>query len=249
MSLFRTQFDSGIVAEFLPGPIDAGRVMIICDGLPSMPSKKQVVAYWQKKGYWVFHMRYRGTWESGGEFLRQAPHDDISLLIDVLSNPFQDIWSGTEFRVNPKKIVVMGASFGGTTALMASMDERVDNVVALAPVVDWSVESETEPHEKLYEIIQHGYGGAYRCDKKNFERLKTDDFFNPIAHKNKFDAKKILILHAQDDEIVYHDPSAVFADDIGATFYSLQKGGHLSTRLTTSWWWGRRVQKFLISNF
>ena len=71
---FRTRFKHQIVAEFLPPtrPRKKQKVIILCDGMPSMPRKQALMEFLAAKGYWVFYPRYRGSWESGGQFLRKV---------------------------------------------------------------------------------------------------------------------------------------------------------------------------------
>ncbi len=66
MYTLRTRFAKDIVCEFLPPsrPQKLDKVVILADGMPSVPSKKSVLEYFSKKGFWVFHPRYRGAWES-----------------------------------------------------------------------------------------------------------------------------------------------------------------------------------------
>ena len=79
MPMFRTRFKREILTEFLP-PARATkkqRVIVLCDGMPSIPRKQSLSEFLAAKGYWVFYPRYRGSWESGGEFLARSPHEDI----------------------------------------------------------------------------------------------------------------------------------------------------------------------------
>ncbi len=78
---FRARLPSGILAEFLPPAKPSNRVIILCDGLPSVPSKKEILQHLALEGFWVFHMRYRGTWESDGEFLNESPDTDVNLVM------------------------------------------------------------------------------------------------------------------------------------------------------------------------
>jgi hypothetical protein len=84
--MFRTRFKKEIVAEFLP-PLRAKkkqRLIILCDGLPSIPRKQSLAESLAAKGFWVIYPRYRGTWESDGEFLEKSPHEDVLELLDEL---------------------------------------------------------------------------------------------------------------------------------------------------------------------
>lgn len=78
--MFRTRFKQQIVAEFLPPaqPRRVQKVIIWCDGMPSIPHKQPLMEFLAGEGYWVVYPRYRGAWESSGEFLAKSPHEDIA---------------------------------------------------------------------------------------------------------------------------------------------------------------------------
>lgn len=77
--MFRTRFRNQIVAEFLPPsqPRKIQKLIILCDGMPSIPRKQPLCEFLAAQGYWVIYPRYRGAWESGGQFLAKSPHEDI----------------------------------------------------------------------------------------------------------------------------------------------------------------------------
>ena len=116
--MFRTRFARDIVTEFLPsaGRGRKGRVIILCDGMPSIPRKQPLAEFLSAKGYWVFYPRYRGAWESGGEFLERSPHLDILDVIDGVQREFRELAFGRRFRVRADEVFVIGGSFGGTVA-------------------------------------------------------------------------------------------------------------------------------------
>jgi dipeptidyl aminopeptidase/acylaminoacyl peptidase len=234
-----------ILIEFLPPKTDTGRVVILCDGMPSMPGKKRVVQWLAKHGYWAINMRYRGTWESGGKFLDHDPVEDVSDVITALDAPFVDAWSGEEVRINVKEVFVVGASFGGTAALLSALDDRVKKVVALAPVIDWTIKSESEPMEWLEHVIHNGYGDAYRFEHEDWLRLSRGELFQPHAHKDAFNLNKIFIIHAQDDTVVPIAPAENFAQQIGCKMQVLKKGGHLGSGSVTHWRLRKKILRFL----
>ena len=82
--MFRTRFKKEIVAEFLPPPRPhkKEKLIVLCDGMPSIPHKQPLATFLSQKGYWVIYPRYRGAWESGGQLLEKSPHVDI---LDVIS--------------------------------------------------------------------------------------------------------------------------------------------------------------------
>src|SRR5580693_9868132 len=100
--MFRTRFARDRVTEFLPtaGRGQRHRAIILCDGMPSMPRKQPLAEFLSRKGYWVFYPRYRGAWESGGEFLKRSPHLDILDVIGGLSKEFRELAFGRRFRLS-----------------------------------------------------------------------------------------------------------------------------------------------------
>lgn len=245
MHLKRATFADGIVAEFLPPKKPSSHVVIICDGLPTKPSKAPLVRWFSKKGYWAFHMRYRGTWESEGRFLDHDPTDDVLAIIKSLPFGFSDVWSKESFSVQPKKVSVVGSSFGGCVALMASLSQMVDRVVALAPVSDWTAPTPGEPHDYLERVVRQGYGGCYRFEHEDWQRLGHGEFCQPVNHLGQFDPKKIFLIHAEDDKVVPVEQSREFVHHIGCQYRELKKGGHLSSSKMMHWSLSRSVHKFL----
>jgi hypothetical protein len=65
-NMFRTRFKQQIVAEFLPSlrPRKTQKVIVLCDGMPSIPRKQPLMEFRAGKGFWVVYPRYRGAWES-----------------------------------------------------------------------------------------------------------------------------------------------------------------------------------------
>ena len=100
MHLHRTIFKNEIICEFLPPQRPSNNVIILCDGMPTMPSKKHVIEFYSQKNFWVFHPRYRGSWESSGEFLSNEPTQDIFDIINQLPKGFTSIWLNKKFKVN-----------------------------------------------------------------------------------------------------------------------------------------------------
>jgi pimeloyl-ACP methyl ester carboxylesterase len=147
--MFRTRFREQIVAEFLPPKRErkTQKLIILCDGMPSIPRKQSLSEFLAATGFWVIYPRYRGTWESGGEFLKQSPHEDILDIIADLPKELEEIAFGQRFRLSPKQIFVIGGSFGGAAALLASLDPKVSRVIANCPVVDWSILDKAEKSE------------------------------------------------------------------------------------------------------
>lgn len=246
MSIGRTRFKKEIITEFVaPSNKKSKKVMIFCSGVPSVPCKDDVLEFWAKKGFWTFFPRYRGTWESKGTFLAQSLEYDIFDVIDSLNEPFKDFWSGLNFKVNAQSVTVIGSSFGGPAAILASMDERVDKAICLSPVVDWTAENKSEPLEELYSFLRLAYGKSYRLNKNQWNKLSRGNFYNPVHHIKEIDGSKIMIFHAQNDDIVKIKPVIKFAKKTKAHMVVFKTGGHLSSSILTKKNHSNKVTRFI----
>jgi alpha-beta hydrolase superfamily lysophospholipase len=231
--ILRARFKKDIICEFLPPATRAGarpsnKVIILCGGMPGYPGKSAAPEFLSKKGYWIFIPRYRGTWESGGSFLKSSPHRDVLDVIDELPRGFRDLWSGKLYTIMHPEVYVIGSSFGGAAAILASRDPRVRKAVALSPVTDWRASSKAEPIDKLRDFSRAAFGNAYRGTKKDFNKLRSGKFYNPAYEAASIDGAKLLIFHAKDDEIVHARTSVAFARATGAKLVLFPRGGHLS---------------------
>ncbi len=245
MNLSRTKFKNEIVAEFLMPKRKSGKVIIFCDGLPSVPFKKPLLEFFNKKGYWVFHPRYRGTWESEGKFLRTSPEKDILDVINQLPKGFKDLSNGTIHKISPKTIYIFGGSGGGPAAILASRHPSVSKVVVFAPVVNWQTPTEAITIDSLAKFIKIAFGNGYRLAKNGWDKLKTGKFYNPINHIKEIDGRKIFIIQAKDDKTILWKPVAKFAQAINCQLLLLKKGEHLSSSNFIKPYFYNRIKRFL----
>jgi pimeloyl-ACP methyl ester carboxylesterase len=252
MHMFRTRFAGDIVTEFL-SPARVGKVrraIILCDGMPSIPRKQALAEFLSSKGYWVFYPRYRGSWESGGEFLERSPHLDILDVVGGLRREFRELAFGRRFRVSLDEVFVIGGSFGGAAAILASIDPRVKKVVANCPVVDWAIlsrEQKKETSNPSYAgYIRAAFGNGYRLSDKNWAKLRGGKFYNPAYHAREISASKVMMFHAQDDPYIPYRSVVKFARKTGVELKLFRRGGHLSTDLIVRKYW-KRIREFLES--
>ena len=241
--MFRTRFKKEIVAEFLPPvhPRKKQRVILLCDGMPSVPRKQALAEFLSQKGYWVFYPRWRGAWESDGQFLERPPHEDLKDVIDELPKGIREIAFGKRFRLAPDEIFVIGGSFGGAAAILASLDPRVKKVVANCPVVNWNIlgtEQKTETSNKSYAAyIREAFGNGYRLSERNWNKLHSGTFFNPAHHVKELTAAKIMMFHAKDDPYIPWRSVSAFAAAAGIKLRLLARGGHLKTERVVQIYW------------
>lgn len=247
--MFRTRISKDIVVEFLPPARRSRRekVIVLCDGMPSIPRKQGLAGFLADKGFWVFYPRYRGAWESGGQFLARSPHEDILNVITALKKPICEVTFGKRFRVSAAEIFVIGGSFGGAAAILCSLDVRVKKVIANCPVVDWSILPASERAEtsnpSYVAYIGEAFGRAYRLSERNWKKLRSGTFYNPSHHAAEITPGKVLIFHAKDDPYVPYSSVKRFADSTGVAIKSFARGGHIGTEYIVRRYW-RQIESF-----
>jgi pimeloyl-ACP methyl ester carboxylesterase len=248
--VFRTRFKDEIVAEFLPPMRSRAkqRVIVLCDGMPSIPRKQPLVTFLSQKGYWTIYPRYRGAWESDGAFLDRSPHEDILDIIDELPRGFRDTAFGRKFKFTPDEIFVIGGSFGGAAAILCSLDQHVTRVIANCPVVDWTILRNSEKAEtsnKNYAAyLRQAFGHGYRLSDANWKKLYSGSFYNPVKRMEDIDPSKILMFHAKDDPNVPWQSVDNFARSTGVKLKLLRRGGHLKTEFVVRKYWPEIKQFF-----
>ncbi|HEV2988792.1 MAG TPA: prolyl oligopeptidase family serine peptidase [Candidatus Angelobacter sp.] len=241
--MFRTRFKKEIVAEFLPPARSRQkqRVIFLCDGMPSVPRKQPLAQFLSQKGYWVIYPRWRGAWESDGQFLKLPPQQDLSDIIDELPKGLRESAFGRKFKLAPDEIFVIGGSFGGAAAILASLDPRIKRVIANCPVVDWSIlpkEQKKETSNKSYvAYIRESFGNGYRLSEKNWNKLSTGTFYNPIHHIKELTPEKIMMFHAKDDPYIPWKSVMNFASSAGIKLRLLSRGGHVKTEYIVQKYW------------
>ena len=242
----RTRFSKDIVAEIFFPEKQTGRVAILAIGAPSSPAKSERLKFLAEEGYVAIFPRYRGTWESDGWFLEKSPALDIRDVILELEKKKQviDIGTGEVYTIKVSAVHLFGGSFGGPAVLLNTDLPIVKKVIATSPVVDWSVEGEDEPFGEFIRYSRDGFGGAYRTkEARDWSKLTRLDFYNPVAHADKIDGRKVFLIHAKDDTNVPSDPIVPFAQKIGAEYYIKPTGGH-HIRIHHKFIW-KKIEAFL----
>jgi pimeloyl-ACP methyl ester carboxylesterase len=233
MNIMRTRFGKDIVGEFLP-PTRATkkqRVVIMCDGAPSLPSKKQLLEFFSKKGFWVIHFRYRGSWESDGVFLKDSPHLDVLTVIEQLPKGFVDLWNNKKYKLAADQIILLTSSFGGPAVILASPHPKINKVIAVSPLINWQHMGPAEPYPKMIRFFEEAFGNGYRFAQNGWDKLKAGNFYNPIKAVKKVNGTKLLFIHAKDDRTCPYNTTKRFAEATGAKLVTLPRGDHLSSSI------------------
>lgn len=247
MYLERAVFKGEIVTEFIVPEGGTEKVIILATGAPGYPRQTDTAMFLMKQGFAVFIPRYRGSWESKGEFLKEPLQKDILDVLHELPNGFSDVLGKNRYKIDPKKVTIIGSSFGGPAALFAATDPVVTKVIVICPVVDWQSPSIDEPFDVLRLYMEKGFGEGYRISRETWEKLEVGEIYNPVSHVTELKeyADKIWIIHTLDDRSVSPVSIQKFAKDIGCKITTLKKGGHVGTSILQKWPLSWKVKKYL----
>ncbi|MCI0597851.1 alpha/beta fold hydrolase [Candidatus Parcubacteria bacterium] len=243
---FRTRFARDIVAQCRPAERETNKVAIVLPGCPGYPlGKRDLVTFLGRKGFFTIIPSYRGTWESDGVFLEHPPSEDVELIIDELPKGFMDLWSEGAYRIAEPEVYLIGASFGGAAAILASKHPRVKKAVSVSGVVDWREQQHTvEPIEFMSEYMPKAYGQGYRPGNDLAPRLSAGDFYNPVKEKDILDGTKLLLIHAKGDRVVHAAPAQQFAKGVGARYVELAGDEHMGVSMVPEPRIWKHIEKF-----
>ncbi|MCC6290846.1 hypothetical protein IT398_02175 [Candidatus Nomurabacteria bacterium] len=216
-----------IVFEFSVSPASRATI-ILCDGLPSVPKQRQVMDLLQAKGYNVFFPRYRGTWESGGNFLAQSPALDILELVALIkSGSVTELYSNQKFSTNPR-LYLVGSSWGATVALSLADNPDVARVIAFSPIVDFVSHQQNSQGQNLQwlkQFIRRAFYQGYRFEDKDWERMLSGELFKPSL---KLKPETTTIVYDRSDEEISSTDIETYCQIGGATAVQVTGIGHLS---------------------
>lgn len=223
------------------------RTLIICDGLPSVPKQKELLIYLNNNGFDVFYPRYKGTWESGGEFLARSPSDDIADFIKFLKKgSVTELYNNTTFSVK-NSVSIVGSSFGGTVALALADNSDVDKIVAFSPIVNLKSHNNGEEQDlnQLGEFMSRAFGNGYRFKKENWEAMTGGKIFNAPEKISANRSKDILIAYDLSDKEIDHKKIADYCSKNNIRSIVSENAGHLSfSKISQSLW--TQVFEFLL---
>jgi len=182
--------------------------------------------------------------------MEQSPQQDLSDILDELPKGVREIAFGQKFKLSPDEIFVIGGSFGGAAAILSSLDPRVKKAVANCPVVDWSIlaqEQKKETSNKSYPAyVREAFGNGYRLSEKNWNKLSSGTFYNPVHHIQELTPTKLLIFHAKDDPYIPWKSVSNFAASAGIKLRLLARGGHVRTEHIVQTYWAE-IKRFFES--
>lgn len=162
--------------------------------------------YFANRGYLVLQPNFRGSEGFGWNHLRQGRKQWGGLMQDDVTDGVKALIDGG--YADPDKICIVGASYGGFSALSggATTPDLYRCVAAIAPVTDL-------PRFLEYNKEEYGKNGrGYVYWTRNIGDPKTDKQklkqTSPVNQAESFNAP-VLLIHGKDDTVVHIRQSEV----------------------------------------
>jgi len=230
-----------IIFEFIPAKKVTHGIVILCDGLPGVPKQKKLMNNMANSGFFVVFVRYAGTWESEGEFLKNSPTSDIEEVLHLIKGGvIVELYANKEFDVTGLPIYLVGSSFGGSVALSLINNMDISKIIAFSPIVDLSTHNDAGSEQDLFwlgNFVKQAFGKGYRFEDAQWKRMAEGKLFNPPQNVDSKRAHDILLVYgAEDSEI---DPKKIekYAAENGIKTISDQNQGHLSfSKISEKMW-------------
>ena len=183
----------GIFFEFVLQDRTADAVIIL-PGFPGRNDYNELISVFFDRGYHVFVPRYRGSYQSSGDFLSKNPVDDLIMFDrNLKKGKAKSLWDNKvqQFKIN-KKILIAG-SFGGPIACgLATKQPGFSHIILASPVWDFKKHNEKNDEqdlEKLTKFVQRAYKNCYRVKFNNmqerifkFKDLQPENYLSGIMN-------------------------------------------------------------------
>jgi ribonuclease BN (tRNA processing enzyme)/pimeloyl-ACP methyl ester carboxylesterase len=134
--------------------------VILPHGLPGYEMSGDLAQSIRRAGWNVLLFHYRGTWGVGGTFSQSSAIEDTAEVVRFLRDPA----NAAKYRADPKRLVLIGHSFGGFIAgYEASHDADIKAVAMIAAVNLGRINADPKERDarlKRWETQLHPVRGA-----------------------------------------------------------------------------------------
>jgi pimeloyl-ACP methyl ester carboxylesterase len=145
---------------YLAGGAGPHGTVLLLHGLPGYEHNGDLAQSIRRAGWNVLLFHYRGTWGTAGAFSQSSAIEDTAEAVRFLRDPV----NAAKYRSDPRRLVLVGHSFGGFLAgYEASHDPEILAVAMLAAVNLGTVNADPKEREarlKRWETQLHPIRGA-----------------------------------------------------------------------------------------
>ncbi len=176
--------------------------VLLLTGFPGNEVNYDIAHMLQRQGFNVFTFYSRGSWGSEGEFSWKNLIEDIPAAVTFL----KDDLCREKFQVDKNRIVFVGYSMGGFSALLNSIQfDDIKNVCAIAPVnfgmfgqlLTMTEEIKKNNSERM--LRAKDFVNCPTPEKLLDELIQHKNDWNLINHAEKLSLKNLLIISAKND--------------------------------------------------
>ena len=177
--------------------------VILLHGFPGNERNLDIAQAIRRAGWNVVYFNYRGSWGSEGEYSQQHLVEDTLAVFRFLRSHAE------EYQIVSKKIVLIGHSMGGATALAAAIEEPKIKAIASLAGVNWDAWAmlKDEHPAQFNELAAQLDGGAAPLtgfDGKAFltETSQNHERYGLQSNAKKLANRKILLVGGNQDKII-----------------------------------------------
>jgi pimeloyl-ACP methyl ester carboxylesterase len=213
---------------FVAAGIDPHPTALLIHGLPGNEQNLDLAQVLRRSGYNVLTFHFRGSWGSPGKFTLAGGVEDTEAALYFLEAPA----TIAKFHIDPKRLIVVGHSYGGFTATrMATKHREIAGLVLLAPwdpaetIAQFSVPPKELPvaAHQVFDDVDGRLGGVRDVDLAQ-ELLATGYDWHLEKQADGLDNMPILMVTATDDSNDDKGETlrAALAKKSGSNFTTLQ---------------------------
>ena len=194
--------------------------LVMAHGFPGNERNLDLAQIWRRAGWNTLYFNYRGSWGSQGSYSYANCLQDIDAVLAFLKLPE----SVEKYRVDARRLVLFGHSFGGGLSLLASLkNPQVKGVISLA---GFNVGALANYLAQSNDLSFAAYAEKQVCLRLESgmalqdELIANREAWNLVNRAPELVQKKLLLISDSKDEQVskalYHTPLAEALEKAGA---------------------------------
>lgn len=243
----------GIFFEFALQDRFADAVVIL-PGFPARNDFNELMGAFYDKGYHVFAPRYKGSYQSTGNFLARNPVNDLIMFVKNLDKGMaKSLWDNSKQYFKIHKKILVSNSFGGAVALgLAAKSGKFSHLILAAPVWDFKKHNENWDEQNLQQLtdfVKRAYKSCYRIEFENInKKLEKFKETQPEYYLPKLQKFPILVFHDPNDKVVSFNHTKEMLPKLQkATYIEHYLGHELNEALLRTYW--KEIDKFIKINY